>query len=208
MSRYEWEKGEIIIPSKAYVFLRKAILNAYNNHLSSQLKKLAKLREYALAQGKGKRGFNFERCVDDNYYDMGVELDYIHLIFPLKDGSKPKRPACVSKKALPFANSKTRHFEVGSEAYIAFSDKERMLYWHVSENNHNVRDAHEHYLGGTLFSELSKIKWTRGSGGEISGNNEFNRDSDYCGGGANYIAHSFWPKSKEHRSSHSHPWHL
>jgi len=40
------------------------------------------------------------------------------------------------------------------------------------------------------------VEWTRGSGGTIIGNDEYNQDSDAVGGGGNYVCYEFGPRKK------------
>lgn len=56
-------------------------------------------------------------------------------------------------------------------------------------------DPRGHPLATVLFRLLNKVQWTRGSGGEIVGNDEYNRDSTHVGGGSNYVKDSWGPKS-------------
>jgi len=55
--------------------------------------------------------------------------------------------------------------------------------WYVDENNHAVDRAHDHLWVKLLFRELRRIKAT----GTLVGNDEYNRDNDYEGGGGNYV---------------------
>lgn len=77
------------------------------------------------------------------------------------------------------------------DAHISFNNENSVVVWHVSENNHACERAHEWWFAKELFKALGRIKWTRNSGGQIVGNDEYNRDADYAGGGANYIKQNF-----------------
>ena len=102
------------------------------------------------------------------------------------------------KKHWPAATNKTRRFEATCEADIVFSDdKTKTVLWCVSENNRAVETARDSSLGKALFHALGKITWTRGSGCKIVGNDEYNRDDEYEGGGANYVTEEYRFKSSK-----------
>ena len=74
---------------------------------------------------------------------------------------------------------------------IAFTDKDKCIYWNVDENNHARDHAHDHPVAKALFRLLKTVKWTRGTGGTLVGNDEYNRESDCEGGGGNYVTMTF-----------------
>ena len=65
-------------------------------------------------------------------------------------------------------------------------------------------------MGRKLFELLHRITWTRGSGGKILGNDEYNRDDEHEGGGGNYVTMRFGPdvqkRKAESRSIHDTPF--
>jgi hypothetical protein len=63
----------------------------------------------------------------------------------------------------------------------------------VPSNNHACETARRHPVAAAFFAALGRVRWTRGSGGEIVGNDEYNRDVDYEGGGANYVVDRYGP---------------
>ncbi len=85
----------------------------------------------------------------------------------------------------------------GYEATITFDG--RNVTWNVDENNHAVESARETFLAGVFFAELGRVNWTRGTGGVLIGNDEYNREVDYAGGGGNYITEIFGPRGIDAR---------
>ena len=104
--------------------------------------------------------------------------------------AKPKKSDPAVKPLVPTKVA----FIKDDESSISFDHKAKTLTWSVSENNRAVERAHEGWLWKALTSALSRVKWTRGSGGKIVGNDEYNRDNSYEGGGGNYVTHEFGPK--------------
>lgn len=78
----------------------------------------------------------------------------------------------------------------------------RKVSWDVWENNRTVESSRDAPLGRVFFAALSKVRWTRGSGGVITGNDEANRESDHAGGGANYITAGFGPLGEAAQAAH------
>ena len=48
-------------------------------------------------------------------------------------------------------------------------------------------------MGQVFFGELAKVRWTRGTGSVFTGNDEYNQDASYEGGGANYVTTAYGP---------------
>jgi hypothetical protein len=80
-------------------------------------------------------------------------------------------------------------------ATITLDETGKTVAWAVSEGNRAVEHARRHPMAKALFQSLSRVTWCRGSGGDIVGNDEYNRDNLGAGGGANYVTASFGPSS-------------
>ena len=50
------------------------------------------------------------------------------------------------------------------------------------------------------------MAWTRGSGGKIIGNDEYNRDSVNEGGGGNYVIDEYGPNCKRYSYGRNGRW--
>lgn len=86
------------------------------------------------------------------------------------------------------------------EASVFFDHAKKAVTWRVDENNRAVEAAQETWLAKALFGALNRIpKWTRGSGGQIVGNDEYNREADYAGGGGNYVNHEYGPEVQKRK---------
>jgi hypothetical protein len=95
------------------------------------------------------------------------------------------------KKKFPFlALSKSAGLNL-CDAHVSFNNENHSVAWEVYENNRAVESANDHWFAKKLFAALGRVKWTRNSGGQIIGNDEYNRDADYEGGGGHYVTKSF-----------------
>jgi hypothetical protein len=97
-----------------------------------------------------------------------------------------------------FDSGPRKTFELG-DARIVLDNENQQVTWIVPENNHAREHAHDHLLARALFRALGNVKWTRGSGGVIVGNDEYNRDSREMGGGGNYEVAYYGPPRKRRR---------
>jgi hypothetical protein len=189
MSSYEWESGTIIIPTKEWSKFRTALITEWNNIQKKLFNDAFAVMTKLKAQYKGKRNVNWNDVVysyaEDNFgFDIAHEI--YELILPNKKLVTPKKK---DLKILPI--SKSVVFHVGDNVTISLKNERRIIEYHVSENNHACESAHQLPMVRKLFYLLGDIKWTRGSGGDIIGNDEFNRDNEDCGGGGNYIKRTY-----------------
>ena len=105
------------------------------------------------------------------------------------ENRKPKMP---TKKMFNFVNGKDNSFDVGEgDASVGFNQTNKTVSWAVWENNHACDTARDTKEARLLFGLLNKVNFTRGSGGNIVGNNEYNRDDHNEGGGGNYVTASY-----------------
>jgi hypothetical protein len=197
MSCYNWESGTIKLPSKAWAGFRTNLLKAWNNHYLSNLEK-AKTAHKALTTAiKGKRGKKREEALKvavERRFGRECDSEVFRMVVTQNGwGSNATYTlkGLPKKKDLPLkATSKDAEMYLG-DAYVAFKNATKTLVWNVSENNRAVERAHEHWFAKLVFAALGKITWTRGSGGKCIGNDEYNRDADYEGGGGNYVTMTF-----------------
>lgn len=110
---------------------------------------------------------------------------------------EPGSPRRVLQTDMDYPTNRTTTFHCDG-ATIAFDRETSSVHWDVGENNRAVESAHSTALAQVLFEELSKVAWTRGTGGVLSGNDEYNREAQYAGGGANYVTIGFGPVGAAH----------
>ena len=218
MSCYEWERGTIKLPVKEYNRVKKAFIGELKAVQEKTYQNAVKLYDKILAEMKGKRSvdtysiyFNVRNQKVANHDRWGPSYDEIDLdeedIFYntyLNKESRTKKPLKPKKKDY-FSKIDRKKVGFGNGDFdISFNDDSKSVYWNVGENNHAKDHAHGNPVAKALFSLLSGVKWTRGTGGTIVGNDEYNQDSggDYEGGGGSYVTMTFSiekDKAKERR---------
>jgi hypothetical protein len=229
MSNYNWARGKIVIPSKDYPKVRDALIAFQNARQKRLLAKALKVWEVVKAT-KFKRGANRFAIVEDSWTaeqtlgsgnainrafgrdddQDGNDRRKIALsIFPPQKDAEGKvlwnkhvsRAQKPKKKDFPLANKSTKSFST-MDLTISLDPKTRVVHFMGDENNRAQERALESDLAGALFDALNRVTWTRGSGGKIMGNDEYNRDDYSDGGGANYVLHE-WSKDKTPRRRQS-----
>lgn len=195
MSCYEWERGTIKLPSKDYPRFRKEMLTAWNNN---------ELRLFNIAtacfkelKAKPIKSAELEDAVRRLVHSKASDSDY-YRVFDMLVARTPTN--AVKLRAPRKGDLSTRKVSVGcaldiEDAQVYFDDKACSVTWAVSENNHAREHARAHPIARELFKKLNAIEWVRGTGGTIVGNDEYNRDNDYEGGGSNYVTAYYGPES-------------
>lgn len=219
MSCYDWESGTITLPSKDVAPLRKALRNAHNDlralaHArAKELHAKASPRRHDRAQDAA----TINALVEPASRITPVEATGGHRIRTTSSAStKTALATRVDNLAVtvllyqhsprvPTAADMDREWkrltikDTRFPVYDDFGDDVAELYfqgrdveWNVHENNRATKSARACLLGEVFFDYLAKVEWTRGSGGYIVGNDEYN-DGGGLGGGGNYLVQAFGP---------------
>jgi len=201
MSCYEWERGDIKLPKAAWPGFRKALIQAHNDEKMKLFNSAVIAHERLTEGSKGLRGENrLAKQIEllkahvgkDNWikYD-----DHFKLLFAVEEGQlKPTKLVAPKKKdlgLLPLTADCAIH---ACWSTIYLRNDTNTVIWRVPEGNRVCDDAREEPVARKLFELLDKVEWTRGSGGSIVGNDEYNRDADWEGGGGNYVKMEFGPE--------------
>lgn len=218
MSCYEWETGTIIIPKDQWSNFRSELIKSWNDSQTSLFDQAVKAHALASEKAKGKRGTNRQNEIlsaiaaycngkyNDGWFSgSNPELfgDISSLILKWEGTHPNKTATLISPKKSDlqiFPITKSASFNL-PDATIRLDNDLHSVTWDVPENNRAREHARNHPLGKKLFKLLNGITWKRGSGGDIIGNDEYNRDADYEGGGANYVTLSFGPATKSKSSN-------
>lgn len=221
LAQFLWEQGTIIIPSSQWAKFKAKVREGYNKSKLDDFAKAGQLQAILLKLHATHKGKNPDPYGE--YWETLTELAWKALEQPVYDVMWGKRtstrigdeqcweietalfrngndrpPLKPLKKDFPLADSSTKSLSQG-EAYVGFDDKTRGAVWQVSENNHAIESARSTALARAFIGALGEIEWTRGSGGKIIGNNEYNRDSEYEGGGGNTVNDEYGPEVVKRR---------
>lgn len=116
-------------------------------------------------------------------------------------GSATPRRVLQDDMAYPTNRSTTFH---DGGATLSFDRASSSVTWDVYENNHARESAHATAMARAFFAELEKVRWTRGTGGWLTGNDEYHREAQEAGGGANYVTAGFGPAAAAHPEAWMH----
>jgi hypothetical protein len=218
MSCYNWERGTLKIPTRAWKPLRDALAAAYNSRQTRLYELAVRIHGLLVQQKKlAKRGAfklndAYEQLVhrSPNLWPRDLEGyqerdDVDQALFGKfgERGHGRTKLLLPKKKDFPLAvATKTTDYPADTGT-ITLDAAKHELRWYVEENNRAVESAHDSPMGRALFALLAKVEWTRGSGGTIVGNDEYNRDEnrDHAGGGANYVTHRFAMKTQAEKDA-------
>ena len=206
MSCYSWQRGTITIPAAAWAKFRKGLLTKWNEKQETLFADAKRAHVAIKAAVKGKRAAARQEAMTDALHrhcghrksTWGWENEnderytaLFALVFAREGWSGPVTLQTPKKSALDLKPvSKDAAINL-PDARVSFCNAGKTVTWDVEENNRAVEHAHEHWFAKALFAALGRIEWTRNSGGTIVGNDEYNRDRDYEGGGGNYTTHEF-----------------
>lgn len=221
MSCYEWEAGTITLPTKEAVRVRDAVKAAVEKHTTTLYDTAQRFwKECPAAYKRDEkryrkavnaflggnvrtsdrdwfpdgapdpklpawRGLANQDDYNTTYGDLSNLLNY----YTAGEQRRVQKPDVVR---LIGKSTGTKFTVQVGEPSITFDG--RTVTWDVPENNHACDHAREHPIAQAFFHVLGTVKWTRGSGGDIVGNNEYSRDSRDEGGGGNYLVAHYGPQ--------------
>jgi len=206
MGRNDWEQGTLTLPTAAVSPLRKALVDASNRHHDAVLAECLRLWNGPIAKTSSNKLFRerldtalragrlAEAVSDDVHYTMES------LVGGYGGTQNPRTPrASDVERVAPAANSRTTTFGGGHEWYIKIDGAK--LNYHSGDNKNAVERGRSHPVVAAMFRALKAINWTRATGGVFVGNDEYNQDSSYAGGGGNYITEDFGPLGEGERAA-------
>jgi len=204
MSCYNWEQGTIKIPAAEWAAFRKAVLTEWNTRETAELERHQRLHTKLKEAVKGKRGAKKEEAIRSFFRGVKSRCRPDSLVTLDRKTNTRKVVTKAPKKKdfniVPVTKSATLQ---GDDWAVRFDNKTRTVEWHVHENNRAVERAHKDPLVQFLFKKLGQVTWTRSTGGVIVGNDEYNQDNAYEGGGGNYVTRRFSVEEQERQKKAS-----
>jgi hypothetical protein len=191
MSCYNWCSGTIKLPTKEWAAFRKSLIREHN-HVNDYAFNMARSIHAEIKEdSKYKRKYDYYDPVFSKVYNQYADkLTYTHqslvmnsLIYSDNGSYKLQLP---KKKNFSKANLKTVDY-----GYFKLKHDSKSISYDVDQNNRAVESAQQDPFVKFVFNKLNSIVWTRNSGGVIVGNDEYNQENTYEGGGANYIVYRF-----------------
>lgn len=235
MSCNEWERGELKFSAVEFRKFRDAFVAAWNAERAADFERANKLYAALIEAGRGQRKFDWRRAfyelfnkevgrpslyapasqpyatvtmTDFELYRLLLEKEIPPSETQRWTRFEPRTTPVMPKKKdfAPIPATKAASFKAGFEGSVTFDHKARTVTWSVSENNHAIDVARESFVGELFFRTLSRVTWTRGTGGVIYGNNEYNRSSDNegVGSGGHTLNGAWGPLGEQARDDRLH----
>lgn len=211
MSCYSWEFGTITLPAAEMRRLRETMRRAADRRieeLTTQTNRgWAYLRTMRPAQrNKLQLGWGSEHSVLTQLEPEALDLLRVRYgAAYAKPSAKKIREHVTVRNSGPHSGPHTT-YRCGYDASITLAGNK--VIWDVPENNHAPEHAHSHPLAHALFGFLETVAWTSRTGGEIVGNDEYNRDNRDYGGGGNYVVRQYRRETGRSRSARTGSRHL
>lgn len=203
MSCNEWESGTIKLPTAEFTKVRKAVEVAERAVLEAAFEKTqvfwkgltAKQKRdnvaydaavYQFAESLRSRLPHGFSNPDHDSDPTGVAATTAALLFQWVPRGEVFTAKRVQRGSVKFPTNKTLTFQTATAgACIQFNRDTSEVTWRA-EGNRAIDRAHQSPVGKTFWDAIDKVRWTRGTGGQGVGNNEYASEADYVGGGANY----------------------
>lgn len=203
MSHYDWESGTIVIPRREFRKLVDRLVTTHNN-LIGRIKQQVQHAYEAACRHTGPED---RRAIMERHLGQGLAHEFATVCCfdpTSRRVHAPKWSNLEREHLAPVGKRPTHINAIGgeygcTEGAVIIDWKGHAITWRVGENNHACDNANATDLARALWSALHCLTWTRGTGGEVVGNDEYNRDNEDAGGGANYRKHSYGPQRAANR---------
>lgn len=212
MSCNAWQEGTIKLPSAAAAGVKKVVRDAataYRTQIQTLCKKwwaehkTSSRKKYREALDYDRFGTWMDRNAGRSH-DVQLHEDVLDVLQGIV-GWPPNEsnPRQVQERDLDRIlgekpSNRTSRYSVG-EGSIAF--KGNAVTWHA-EDSHACDRPNAHPVAIALWQALDRVTWTRGSGGEIRGNDEYSEEAGRhsTGTGGSYLVREYGAKAAAERA--------
>jgi hypothetical protein len=207
MSRDDWERGTIVLPAAAVTAVKKAVRDEHNacvKDIHAECKRFwTDVAKRTRSQGTYRRALDEFISAPARHvqpHRRAFVLDEAHTVLSqlLHAGSLRQVTAKdLAACGLTPATTRTNEYRIG-EARITFDG--RNVTYSSGLNNHQVEHARGYPTVRALMTALDRVRWTRGTGGALVGNDENNQSYTDPGSGGNYITAAYGPLGDSERA--------
>lgn len=185
MGHWEWQKGEFKLPSAEFAKVRQAVADADRSHKEKIFEQTQIFWKSLTPKQKSDHAsyqaamYSFISKVSQElsrgHYDERTDnfvSDIEHALY-IPHSQKPKRVLAAS---MEMPTNRTTQF-AGSGVSIEFDKAANTVTYAVYEDKSAVDRAHGAPILEALTNCIEKMRWTRGTGGRIWGDNEYAEDA-------------------------------
>lgn len=193
VSHDQWEEGEFKLPSTEFSKLRQVLADqdtaektALFEHAQMfwkglSAKQKSDRRAYELAYAEYEEANSHVEGVAGSLRRRAQVVSHLPDGFRRLVGAdrRSAKPARVLKEQMSFPTNRTLEFCTPNGGAVAtFNRAMNTVRWAAAPNNGAVDAARPSTLRNTLFRHLDQVRWTRGTGGVVTGNHEYNEDEN------------------------------
>lgn len=203
MGHWEEERGEFKLPTADFARIRGEVAAADLKCKTEAFEMTQKFWSSLTAkQKRDKAAYNaavYEWC-DDYSNEPMQKADQL---LRYRAGERPSR---VLKSEMDFPTNKTLAFH-GNDVTVAFDRDRSSVSYRIEQDRHTIENAYGSAVLPALLNEIRKVRWTRGTGGRIWGDNEYAAEARMeHGSDSDLTQEGFGPLGAESAPGCTKPW--
>lgn len=200
MAWVEWEDGTVQLPVAEYARVRQEVMRADQTHKDKVL---------SIASDFWRSLDDIETTDRSAYFsaqrdffrihatESGIAQEVLDDSFERTSLWGQERPRGLIRADIDYPTKDANAFNLG-RVQIVFDPALLSVRWSVPAGREAAELAHRHSTARALFTALSHVLWTAGTGGWVEGNDDTNRD--YGAGGVlrpAYISVAWGPRGAD-----------
>jgi len=202
----EW--GTILLPPNAITVIVQAIISRNNQIATDGLALAQRAWDECTAEEQSSRDAVRMKVQqlgaireDDDWQDTNESYRAQHILDVFFFNAGP--PRAPHEQHAQFLSSDTVEFHdiSAADASLSFDTEAGTMTWHVDDERYG-KFLRAGWLAEAVFSEISKIAWTPGTGGWFTGNDDYNCEE----GGDEYVTRAYGPLGMEEYPDNTEPF--